>query len=203
MKVVIENQIFIPVHVFSEIMKFDNIIIEKCDNYQKRTFRNRFSLVSPQGLVYFSIPLKKGKNSQKFVDVEISYDNDWIRSLANAIRSYYSSSPFFDHYFAKIIEVFEKEENSLFELNNSFRGLVFELLEIEKSVTFTSEYLKQYNDENIIDLREMYLPVKKTEIDGTLKPYPQVYEDKLGFVANASILDMLFNMGKSSIFYLK
>lgn len=203
MKVVIENQIFIPVHVFSEIMKFDNIIIEKCDNYQKRTFRNRFSLVSPQGLVYFSIPLKKGKNSQKFVDVEISYDNDWIRSLANAIRSYYSSSPFFDHYFAKIIEVFEKEENSLFELNNSFRGLVFELLEIEKSVTFTSEYLKQYNDENIIDLREKYLPVKKTEIYRNLKPYPQVYEDKLGFVANASILDMLFNMGKSSIFYLK
>lgn len=203
MKVVIENQIFIPVHVFSEIMKFDGIIIEKCDNYQKRTFRNRFSLVSPQGLVYFSIPLKKGKNSQKFVDVEISYDNDWIRSLANAIRSYYSSSPFFDHYFAKIIEVFEKEENSLFELNNSFRDLVFELLEIEKSVTFTSEYLKQYNDENIIDLREKYLPVKKTEIYRNLKPYPQVYEDKLGFVANASILDMLFNMGKSSIFYLK
>lgn len=203
MKVVIENQIFIPVHVFSEIMKFDNIIIEKCDNYQKRTFRNRFSLVSPQGLVYFSIPLKKGKNSQKFVDVEISYDNDWIRSLANAIRSYYGSSPFFDHYFAKIIEVFEKEENSLFELNNSFRDLVFELLEIEKSVTFTSEYLKQYNDENIIDLREKYLPVKKTEIYRNLKPYPQVYEDKLGFVANASILDMLFNMGKSSIFYLK
>ena len=203
MKVVIENQIFIPVHVFSEIMKFDNIIIEKCDNYQKRTFRNRFSLVSPQGLVYFSIPLKKGKNSQKFVDVEISYENNWIRSLANAIRSYYSSSPFFDHYFAKIIEVFEKEENSLFELNNSFRDLVFELLEIEKSVTFTSEYLKQYNDENIIDLREKYLPVKKTEIYRNLKPYPQVYEDKLGFVANASILDMLFNMGKSSIFYLK
>lgn len=203
MKVVIENQIFIPVHVFSEIMKFDNIIIEKCDNYQKRTFRNRFSLVSPQGLVYFSIPLKKGKNRQKFVDVEISYENDWIRSLANAIRSYYSSSPFFDHYFAKIIEVLEKEENSLFELNNSFRDLVFELLEIEKSVTFTSEYLKQYNDENIIDLREKYLPVKKTEIYRNLKPYPQVYEDKLGFVANASILDMLFNMGKSSIFYLK
>jgi hypothetical protein len=202
MKVVIENQIFNPVHVYAEILKFDEIIIEKCDNYQKRTFRNRFSLVSPQGMVYFSIPLKKGKNSLKFVDVEISYDNNWIRSLANAMRSYYSSSPFFDHYFARIIEVFEKEENSLFELNNSFRELVFELLEIEKSVTFTSEYLKQYNGINILDLREACLPVKNTEISSNIKPYPQVYEDKLGFIANASILDLLFNMGKSSIFYL-
>lgn len=203
MKIVIENQIFSPVCVYTEMMKSDEIIIEKCDNYQKRTFRNRFSLVSPQGLVYFSIPLKKGKNSQKFVEVEISYENKWIRSLANAMRSYYSSSPFFHHYFDKIIEIFVRQENSLFELNSSFRELVFELLEIEKPVSFTSEYMKNIYDENLMDLREKYLPVNKAEINLNTKPYPQVYEDKLGFVPNASILDMLFNVGKSSFLYLK
>jgi hypothetical protein len=202
MKVIIENQIFSPIPVYTEIMKFDEIIIEKFDNYQKRTYRNRFSLVCPQGLVNFSIPLKKGKNSQKFVDVEISYDNNWIRSLSNAMRSYYSSSPFFEHYFGRIIEIFERREKLLFEFNNSFRELIFKLLEIEKTVNFTTEYRKQYNDNNIIDLREIYLPVDKTEIKFNIKPYPQVYEDKLGFIANASILDLLFNMGKSSIFYL-
>lgn len=202
MKVIIENQIFSPIPVYTEIMKFDEILIEKFDNYQKRTYRNRFSLVSPQGLVYSSIPLKKGKNSQKFVDVEISYDNNWIRSLSNAMRSYYSSSPFFEHYFGRIIEIFERREKLLFEFNNSFRELIFQLLEIEKTVTFTTEYWKQYNDNNIIDLRQKYLPVDKTEIKFNIKPYPQVYEGKLGFITNASILDLLFNMGKSSIFYL-
>lgn len=202
MKAIIENQIFSPIPVYTEIMKFDEIIIEKFDNYQKRTYRNRFSLVSPQGLVYFSIPLKKGKNSQKFVDVEISHDNNWIRSLSNAMRSYYSSSPFFEHYFGRIIEIFERREKLLFEFNNSFRELIFQLLEIEKTVTFTTEYWKKYNDNNIIDLRQIYLPVDKTEIKFNIKPYPQVYEDKLGFITNASILDLLFNMGKSSIFYL-
>ena len=34
------------------------------------------------------------------------------------------------------------------------------------------------------------------------KPYYQVYQQKHGFLANLSVLDLLFNMGPESIFYL-
>ena len=56
---------------------------------------------------------------------------------------------------------------------------------------------------NIIDYRSAIRP-KNPEEDPNFeaKPYYQVYQQKHGFLPNLSILDLLFNMGPESIFYL-
>ena len=55
----------------------------------------------------------------------------------------------------------------------------------------------------LIDFREV-INAKHPQADSDFQPqrYWQVFEGKHGFQANLSILDLLFNMGPESIFYL-
>ena len=62
---------------------------------------------------------------------------------------------------------------------------------------------KQSTINSITDFREAINP-KHPQPDPGFKPKPyyQVYQQKHGFLPNLSILDLLFNMGPESIFYL-
>jgi hypothetical protein len=200
MNILIENQILPPVSVFVEFSKADKIIIEKHDNYQKRTYRNRFAIATPKGKHIISLPLKKGKTRIKYLDVQISYDDLWITTMSNKLKSNYGSSAFFEHYYYQMIEIFNKKNKFLFDLNNELRNFVFNSLGIQNSVGYTHEYLKSYKDD-IYDLRNKYTPLKANYIV-TLKPYNQVFEDKAGFLPDLSIIDLLFNTGNYAAMYL-
>ena len=50
------------------------------------------------------------------------------------------------------------------------------------------------------DFRETIHP--KRPSDFTTKPYYQVFREKLGFIKNASIIDLVFNMGNEARLYL-
>ena len=43
----------------------------------------------------------------------------------------------------------------------------------------------------------------KKEKDWSMEPYPQVFEERHGFIPNLSILDLLFNEGTNALDYLK
>ena len=74
-----------------------------------------------------------------------------------------------------------------------------ELIDIQPKVTLTSEY----SPSSKIDYREAIRPKHPLpDPDFEPKPYYQVYQQKHGFLPNLSILDLLFNMGPESIFYL-
>ena len=62
---------------------------------------------------------------------------------------------------------------------------------------------KQSTINSITDFREAINPNHPQPDPGFKpKPYYQVYQQKHGFLPNLSILDLLFNMGPESIFYL-
>jgi hypothetical protein len=202
MQILIENQIFPPVSVFCELIKADAILIEKHDNYQKRTYRNRFLIVSPNGKQLLSVPLKKGKNSLKFTDVKISYDDLWLTTLGNTLKTNYGSAPFFHHYFNSIMDIFNKKPIYLFDLNCELRDFVFKCLVIDIPLYFTADYIKFYSD-NTRDLRNRFLPVMKDKNEKTLMSYNQVFEVQTGFIPDASVIDLLFNTGKYAVNYLQ
>ena len=64
---------------------------------------------------------------------------------------------------------------------------------------FTEKYVSDYAS----DYREAINP-KHPAPDPDFQPrrYYQVYEAKHGFLPNLSIVDLLFNMGPESVFYL-
>ncbi len=178
----------------------DVVALEKYETYQKRSYRNRYDLVSSTGLITLSIPLKKGKHASKpIVDVAISYEDNWERTHLRTIKTCYENSPFFEHYYDGLVSLFHAHHKTLWSFNTSALTWACTVLGMEKDITFTEEYLRKH--ENLHDLRNVVHPRHPSR----LKPYsyPQVFEEKQGFIGGASILDLIFNLGPEAKSWLK
>ena len=149
--------------------------------------------------------------------VRISDHGNWRHLHWNALQSAYGESPFFEYYQDDIYPFFEKRWTFLLDFNEEIRQKICELIDIQPKVGYTKDYVQNHGDSPhdlrdaaitgtvpmIHDLREGIRPKHPAQDpDFTPKPYYQVYQQKHGFLANLSILDLLFNLGPESIFYL-
>jgi len=198
-----ENQFFAPISNFSAISKCDILFIEAHENYQKRGFRNRCIIDSAQGPLALSIPLQKGKNERKPIrDVTMSYDTDWKRLHLRSIKSSYGSAPYFDHIYPDLISLYRNPSKFLFDFNINIIEWVIKFIELEIKLELTSFYEVKPSDADLIDGRNKLRPGNYTDINPNLPPYSQVFEEKHGYLANLSILDLIFCTGKASLTYL-
>ena len=180
---------------YREIIRHDKLLIEKCENYQKRTCRNRFYLDGPNGMARFTIPLVQGKNEQMPIDkVLISYDEDWIKNLTNLLRTYYNRSPFFCFYEAELIDLISRKYKTLFEMNIHLLRWTFEIIGISVRLHFTKTYKESYA-KDVNDVRNLIRPNQIFIRPEPMVTYSQVFEEKNGFIKNLSILDMIFCCG--------
>jgi hypothetical protein len=76
--------------------------------------------------------------------------------------------------------------------------LICELLGISKRYKFTKEYFKTPSQ---LDLRRLVSP--KFNLDIKLEPYFQVLNKENNFIANLSIIDLLFSEGPNAVCYLE
>ncbi len=196
-KIIHETMILGPTSVYAEYTGADHLLIEAHENYQKRSYRNRYLISGPNGVIQLSVPLVKGKNYRTPIkDVKISYDMRWEHQHINTIKSCYGSSPYFIHYEDELGEVFKKKFTFLLDLNLSMMELIFRLAGILLDI----EYTESYHTEYIVgDLRNAY--GIKNHYPTSVK-YPQVFEEKFGFIEGLSILDLLFCTGPESKLYL-
>ena len=119
--VLIETMFLPPIPVMKTIVRHSELLIEACENYQKRSFRNRLYLSGPQGRFLYTIPLVKGKNQGKPIkEVRIAADSDWRQLLVKQIRSNYGSAPFYDHYKSVVEDMLSIKSAYLFEFNTFF-----------------------------------------------------------------------------------
>ena len=172
---------------YYRVINNQDCLFNKHENYQKRSFRNRFYILTANGAKSLSIPLKKGKNKQlSIIDVEIAYHDNWEKNHLNAIKSAYGKSPFFEHYFPLILEVYKQKHALLFDFNLKTFNVVNEILNLNKAENYT----------------QFYQPNTKIDFKKPANPYPQVFEYKYGFVPIPSILDLIFCCGPEAILYL-
>ena len=85
------------------------------------------------------------------------------------------------------------------DLNFEVLETLTKCLRIKLDYSTTTEFFKK-TEENVLDYRFL-ANVKKDNSE--FEVYPQVFDDKHGFINNLSILDLLFNEGKFTIDYLK
>lgn len=204
MKIIIETQFIPPAIVFAYFLQADIVIIEACENYQKRSFRNRCSYLGAGGKQHFSIPLKKGKNEQLPIqETLISYDQNWISQFKNQLQSAYGKSAFYDHYKDLLFDCFHNKYRHLFELNHELLSLLLQVLGINVKLNSTEHFKEDYGSE-YCDLRNKWSPLNRGRKDRKMElAYPQVFEYKYGFTDGLSVLDLLFNMGPESLGLLK
>jgi hypothetical protein len=177
------------------------VIIEQHDSYQKQTYRNRCVIATANGLQALTVPVEAAGEKCLVRDIRLSDHNQWRRVHWNALLSAYSESPFFDYYADDIRPFFEKKYDYLIDFNEAIRQTICHLLDIQPQVTYTTEYQQQ--PEGVADFRDViHAKHPRTDADFLPRRYWQVFERKHGFQANLSVLDLLFNMGNESIFYL-
>ena len=193
------------IQYISKFVQFEQVIIEQQENYHKSSYRNRCHIASANGMMRLSVPLVKGKNSQQNIqETTIAWYENWTKKHWQAIRSGYGNSPFFEYYADELKPFFEKKYDTLFDWNKDLLFKILELLDIETTVTFTTDFVKE-TDENILDFRNKIAPkIEDLAYDSffELQSYPQVFTEKHGFLPNLSILDLLFCAGPESVAYL-
>lgn len=189
-----------PIEYYSALFRSASVIIEAEDNYQKQSYRNRCNIVGANGMMSLSIPVEKGNSPQTPMKaIRISEHGNWRHMHWNAIVSAYNSTPFFEYYEDDFRLFYEKKFDFLFDFNEQLRLLIFKLLLIDVPVVYSEAYI-EYPAGDYIDFRETIHPKRKSGF--AAKPYYQVFGHKNGFIANASIIDLLFNMGNESRLYL-
>jgi len=190
-----------PVEYYSEMAKADAVFIESHDYYSKQTYRNRCLIAAANGPMALTIPVEKaGSEKMLTCEVRISKHNDWQLNHWRSIESAYNSTPFFEYYKDDLIPFYEKKWNYLIDFNLEIQSKILELLNFETNIQLTGEY-KNTLDDSVLDLREVIHPKREAQ-SVSYKTYYQVFEQRFGFQANLSIIDLLFNMGNESIFSL-
>ena len=194
-----------PIQYYSKLFRAEEAVIETDDNYQKQSYRNRCIIAATNGPLSLSIPIEKPKELKcKMKDIRIADHGNWQHFHWNAIISAYNSSPYFEYYRDDFIPFYEQKTTFLFDLNEQLRSLICQLLDIETSISYSTKFVDEVPAE-ISDYRETIHPKidwRETELHFKAKPYYQVFDEKNKFVENASIIDLLFNMGNESRLYL-
>jgi len=185
---------FGPISYYAILLQHPNCSIEHHEHFVKQSIRNRCDIYGANGKLQLTIP-KQRKGSDKTIikQIQISYKQNWQKEHWNAIVSSYNSSPYFEYYKDEFLPFFENEEILLIDFNHKLQAVILSILQEEENVKTTTEYLHQGN---FSDLRNHKWNSKKQE------KYDQVFIEKHGFIANLSILDLLFNLGPESADYL-
>ncbi len=206
-------QYFPTIEFFSRIIHFQVVQIEAHEHYQKRSYRNKCALAGANGVLWLSVPLLKGKNNQKAIrDVGIAYHETWQAQHWQSILSAYGKSPFFEHYADEIKDCLTMEFDKLFDLNLQVLKTCSHLMGLATEFTLSEKYrVPRENVDN--DLRSITKIKKKkdgspestaiTNQDYHPPTYQQAFQNKYPFVANLSILDLLFCKGPESFYLLE
>ena len=205
----LQTTYFGPIQWYQKLYRYDHCLIEQYDSYQKQTYRNRCLIATANGVQALTVPVEHSpltsNHSPLVKDFRISDHNQWRRVHWNALQSAYSESPFFDYYADDLHPFFERKYNFLIDFNEAIRQKICELIDIQPSVEYTSEYISAISPQtsDITDYRNV-IHAKHPQPDDTFeaKRYWQVFQHKHGFLPNLSILDLLFCMGPESVFYL-
>jgi hypothetical protein len=186
-----------PVQYISKFLLFKQIFIEKYENYQKQSYRNRCYIYGANGRQCLVIPVKK-LNGKKIPVTEVEIDNskNWQHIHMKAIESAYRLSPFYEYYDEDFKKFLTVKAHYLFEYNINLLHFILNQLGIKDPISFTTMYEKESLD--CQDMRHSIHPKERLALpDKYFRPaaYQQVFQERYGFIPNLSIIDLLFNEG--------
>ena len=159
-----------------------------------RCYRNRCHIISARGKETLIVPLTS-KHGKIFIsEVRIDYSQKWLNNHWRTIRSAYGNAPFFEHYADELERTLFKRTTFLYDLTLDLLSMCLKWLKWEKAIK-ESEKFEKTPPASIFDLRSAL----NAKDDGKLSRFylPIAYRQVFGntFVANASVIDLIFCMG--------
>lgn len=144
--------------------------------YRKQTSMNRCLIDSPHGALALTVPVVNPHGRMPVGEILISEHGNWRHQHWNALVSSYRQTPYFDYYEEDFHPFYhERRWERLADFNNDLHQAVMRLLE------------------------PFPLVAEDRRRD---TPYYQMFASRHDFIPNLSIVDLLFNMGPESVYYL-
>lgn len=197
--VLLATAYFPSVFYISRIIQTSGVIIEKEENFQKQTYRNRCVILGANGPLSLTVPVQHEAPKIRIADLKISYHNHWQLIHFRAVESAYRNSPFYEYYMDDFQKFFQNKYDSLLEFNTQILQTCLVLIGYKGKPGFTEDYIYQ---ESVNDYRYKISPKQKIT-DYEFPEYHQVFQGKFGFVPDLSVLDLIFNVGPESMEYLR
>ena len=217
-----------PISYYACLMHAPQVFVEQHEHYHKQTYRNRCRIVAANGVMDLSIPVVTF-NNQAIRKVEIDYSKPWQRQHWLSLEAAYRSTPFFEYYEDDLKPFYQQQEiKYLFDFNARLQQVICDLIDLHPQTILTQDFVMPEaagfcSSDACLDLREAAVALDLREVTASLdlreaihpkknlpqmlhyhsQKYTQVFEQQLGFVADMSIVDLLFNMGPESILLLR
>ncbi len=195
----IELQYFPCINAMIDIVECNWVFFDMDQPFKRSTFRNRMLLPGGNGLVSLSIPLVGGRSVKlPYKSVEIDYSSSWQRDHFRSLETIYGNSPFYFHYRSSLKEIFDQKPQLLVDWNKTCFDWIVKKMKIKVNLLQLASLSS--NDQEIRERNDFYLPSNHDKIgEKPFIKYPQLFEEKIGFKPNVSILDLLFNLGPDAL----
>jgi hypothetical protein len=207
--VLLSSAYLAPVQYFTKLVVYNEVWIELNEHFIKQSYRNRCTILAANGKQDLSVPVTEGSNSKRIIrDVLISWDHPWQKLHWKALLSAYNNAPFFEFYADSLSKFYhEKRWKFLTDFNLDIQSVVLEELNLKCNLSLTKEYFTiDKLPDRMDDFRYAIDPKpSRQSVDEDFRPAPymQVFQEKFGFTANLSILDLLFNEGPMAVDMLR
>ena len=214
---------YIPWRGYFDIIRRSDIFVFHDDiQYTKQDWRNRNRIKTAAGLIWLSIPVRKATTGGAIDEVEIDNEQDWGGKHWRALETYYRNAPFFSQYAEFFKEALRQRWDRLSDLNVYLISNICETLGIRtRFLNSRSLGLGGRKTDRLIQIcracnaarylsgpsARNYIEPDKfaatgVEIEYITYDYPP-YRQQFGpFVEGASIVDLLFNCGPTSMQFI-
>ncbi len=208
---------------FQKVARAEHFVFLDHVQFSKGDIQNRNYIRNKEGKILLTVPVeKKGHLDKAMKDIKIVKDHPWQKKHLKTIYYAYKDAPYFDYFYPEIQKIYKNSWENLVDLNVAFIKLFFNILDIKVSINFSSEFnITSKKTEMIIDICKAvradtyisgmgakdYLDVKLLNSNGIKNyfckfvhpEYPQINEP---FIPNLSVIDLIFNCGENSKYYL-
>ncbi len=225
MRVTILQPSYLPwLGFFEQMSRSDKFVLLDDVQYTRRDWRNRNRIRVRENWIWLTVPVQqKSRFSQSLLETRIDNSVSWRRKHLETLRQHYCKAPFFEKYFPRCRQVYEKDWTFLFDLCLETINLIKEEMGIETPLLRSSEmkpggekterlvsicrelgathYLSGESGSDYISQEDFSNQGIELEYQNYEHPvYPQRYT---GFVPHLSAIDLLFNCGEQSLGILK
>ncbi len=190
-----------PIHYFGSVgyyrmlVNATEVVFEVHEHFVKQSHRSRMEILSPNGVQKLVIPTVKTGKRRFTKDVQISYAENWQKDHWKSLEAAYRRSPYFEYYEDQLKALIWSKPTHLSEYNLSLHDHILQLLKISKPYQLTA----QFKESEHLNYRLENFNIQDEIFSGwNYENYLQVFSDRIEFVENLSILDMLFNIGPRS-----
>lgn len=180
----------------AKLFQQNEVVIEQHETFPKQTLRNRANIATGNGIQVLPVPVVRPKgNHTPTHEIKISYQEPWNIRHWRAIVTAYNAAPFFLYYRDGLEKIFMRHHDCLIDLNDELLRYLLDKLK------FTCEI--HYSEDFNSDMIHQNYTSKHYQEGISIPPYSQVFEERIGFQPNLSVIDLLFNLGPEAHDYLK